>query len=591
MGLEVIEGFDYLDVVGDLNGGPQDGGKPWSGDILTSGDGSLVTGRDGSGQALRFAATATNRVLNFNFESPALDAGGTGDNKSNRIVYIGFAVRFNFGPLDLSGDTRAFRILRVLRSSTEEHAVYVSSIMNGVAITNGGKEGIRFATGAYTFKDSQWHYIQYWYRMSNPTHTTDGAGQLWVDGRQVCQFSGKRTWDSFVDHDNIQLTGEVGTTGTIDYDDIFIGTHRIQMKQSDANNEAIDGCNAADGMGPQHTSLPLEDPHIVYSVPTGDGTTVAWTRTGGSTHYTEVDEDGATTAPDDDTTYIESNTSGQVDLFDYAALGAAFIGRIDAVGQTAYAKDVDGLAAGPNISARVRSSSVEDSYSGTTLARGDTAGRDVEDSATYQYHQQVFLRPVTSAPANQALTVANAGAETAIPSADWVIISGGSIWDNTEAITARTGSGIFNCTAAASVNNSVNTLEQRIDLTVDLSATQLGLVDDGAATAEVTAFWQETGSADAARVGLRFYDEHGDLMGFGTSHDTDLTNQATWTSETFTHKIPSKCREVGLCLIGVADGTTCNVYFDDVSALVSFEAEEGWTEANLDAAESGWRLA
>ncbi len=52
-------------------------------------------------------------------------------------------------------------------------------------------------------------------------------------------------------------------------------------------------------------------------LPTGDGTTTAWTPSSGSDHYAMVDDPIGT--PDDDTTYLETSSTNQKELFTFTA--------------------------------------------------------------------------------------------------------------------------------------------------------------------------------------------------------------------------------------------------------------------------------
>jgi hypothetical protein len=70
-----------------------------------------------------------------------------------------------------------------------------------------------------------------------------------------------------------------------------------------------------DAQGPANNSLPAGIPGIYALLPDADGSTMDWTPNTGAAHDA-VDD----TTPDDDTTYISSNTPGDIALFTYPAL-------------------------------------------------------------------------------------------------------------------------------------------------------------------------------------------------------------------------------------------------------------------------------
>jgi len=122
-----------------------------------------------------------------------------------------------------------------------------------------------------------WQFLQMYVKISD----TVGAVKIELDGMTLCD---KTNIDTRTGSGNIDV-GRVSLLGICDWGDTIIRT------------------------GVSTFLKPFE---VVPFTPNGDGGTLNFTATGGSTHYTEVD-DGA--SPDDATTYVSSNTVGHIDKY------------------------------------------------------------------------------------------------------------------------------------------------------------------------------------------------------------------------------------------------------------------------------------
>ncbi len=136
---------------------------------------------------------------------------------------------------------------------------------------------------------NQWSYIEF----KVVCNSTTGSYDVRVDGVSVLSDSGINTQiGSNVYYDSIRLNA---TTSYMSLDDLYI----------------------CDGSGGSHTNF-LGPCRTLVSNPDGDNS-VNWSTVypALTDHYADVD-DG--TIADDDATYVEDNTTGHRDLFDYASI-------------------------------------------------------------------------------------------------------------------------------------------------------------------------------------------------------------------------------------------------------------------------------
>ncbi len=134
---------------------------------------------------------------------------------------------------------------------------------------------------------SIWHYIELKVKCNNST----GTYEVHLDGNTVLSDSGIDTQaGSNAYHDVVRLRGS--GTATF-YDDFYI----CDNSGSD-NNDFLGNCK------------------VVAIFPDGDDTANWTTSTPSANHYENVDE----TIVDDDTSYVEEDTTAVTDLYDYEAL-------------------------------------------------------------------------------------------------------------------------------------------------------------------------------------------------------------------------------------------------------------------------------
>ena len=160
----------------------------------------------------------------------------------------------------------------------------VSVIRNGTTLATSANTGVISA--------NTWHYVVLKVLCDNSA----GTYEVWVDGVSEVSGSGADTQEhtSKSYHNGIQLRAG-NLSGAVWFDDLYI----------------LDGSGSVnnDTLGPKIVSAML---------PSGDDTT-DWTAQGAGDHYVEVDE----VVFDEDTTYIESSTANDQDIFDYGTLVSA----------------------------------------------------------------------------------------------------------------------------------------------------------------------------------------------------------------------------------------------------------------------------
>jgi hypothetical protein len=134
-----------------------------------------------------------------------------------------------------------------------------------------------------------WYYVE----MKIKCHDTTGTYDVQVDGTPVLSATGVDTKQTANNYHNRAgfWSGAPGFT----FDDAYI----------------------LDSSGSKNNNF-LGDSTVTPIYPNGDSS-IAWTRSGGSTNAENVDE---YPSPDDDTTYVESDTVNNTDLYDYTNLGS-----------------------------------------------------------------------------------------------------------------------------------------------------------------------------------------------------------------------------------------------------------------------------
>jgi hypothetical protein len=219
------------------------------------------------------------------------------------------------------------------------HIAVVINTSGGVTLQYGATSGTSYGTASVTLAIGIWYYFELQFKINNTT----GSIILYVNGVQVYSFSG----------DTNRITGltavAIGVgpgTVTVLFDDVYV----------------------LDSTGSVNTTF-LGDCQVQTLSPNGNGTTSQFVGSDADStdNYLLVDDD---TAPDDDTTYVESATSGNKDTYAYEATSS--LGTIHGVGVTTLGKKVDAGAADMYAIAR----------SGTT--EGDSAALGMSTSYTAQ---------------------------------------------------------------------------------------------------------------------------------------------------------------------------------------------------------------
>ena len=151
-----------------------------------------------------------------------------------------------------------------------------------------------------------WHYVELKVLCDNA-----GSYEVWVDGVSVVSGNGDTQVGTDAYHDGLQLRTDASAYSSARFDDLYI----------------LDGAGSTNNsnLGPVEVST-------LY--PNGDDVT-DWTAQGGSSHYVEVDD----VIFDADSTYIESDTPTDQDIFDYE--GLASNGTIKGVQVAADCRETD----------------------------------------------------------------------------------------------------------------------------------------------------------------------------------------------------------------------------------------------------------
>lgn len=262
MSMVLMEGFDLYGDVADLRRRHVD---------TSSGGGSFVTGRNGTGQALSMAGASNTLYLQIP------------DTALSEYV-IGFAWRMN----DNGGTGHTMIQFR------EDNTVHTYvRVEVGGALTAYRNSSINFlGTSPGVILPKNWYYIE----MRILIHDSTGTLDIQVDGVNVLSLSAIDT--------------RQGLNGVI---------NNIAFFKDNSTDPQIDDLYLLDVTGLTLNDF-LGDVTIETVLPDGDGATNDFTQLSGLTNWEMVD-DGAT--PDDDTTYNSSATVDHIDLYTGAALTVA----------------------------------------------------------------------------------------------------------------------------------------------------------------------------------------------------------------------------------------------------------------------------
>jgi len=190
-------------------------------------------------------------------------------------------------------------------------------------VLNGSNTVLSTIPGAVT--NNVWVHIE----VKVTFHGTLGVVTLWLNGVQKINLTGVNTSYSGNNWANTFQIGDGWGFGVnLDWDDVIL----YDGQTTDANgNPDITG--------------PVGDCNLVWLLPTGAGTTTQWTPDSGS-NYARVNE----ATPDGDTSYVISQTVGQIDTYVLAdlpgsivtvkSLATAHYARKDDVGTRAFKSEL-----------------------------------------------------------------------------------------------------------------------------------------------------------------------------------------------------------------------------------------------------------
>jgi hypothetical protein len=211
---------------------------------------------------------------------------------------IGFAMKITWWH-GVETVRRSFLFLRSDSGANEHITLAFKPDGNLTVITNAET----IDTSDLRGKQDNWYYVEFKFTI----HNTAGAYELRVNGQTLLNRSGIDTYDAgTVGVDEMRFDYQGSGSYAVDIDDLYISSDFLGDSRVDAIH------------------------------PDGDGTTNDWTPQGAGSNYVEVD-DGDT--PDDDTTYVETSTTTDLDLYTYGNLSA--LGTIHAVQMNVTCRETD----------------------------------------------------------------------------------------------------------------------------------------------------------------------------------------------------------------------------------------------------------
>lgn len=205
-------------------------------------------------------------------------------------VALGARIRGGFWYQETSGVANATTLLSMNSASLSGALILMSSSGQPQICRLGSSVTVLITASAVNLRDGQWHWIEFDVLLA--TGAT-GAAQLWVDGVSAGSVSSTITVNA-AGNAPIIAAAPLSGSSTCLYDDIIIWDDQ----GSDFNTSNI---------GPQK---------ITTLLPSGDGATLQFTPSTGSTHFNLVNTGWGNT-----TTWNSDATGGQTDLYSYPALG------------------------------------------------------------------------------------------------------------------------------------------------------------------------------------------------------------------------------------------------------------------------------
>jgi len=278
MALRLVEGFEtFGTTIGSL---VQAGLDRRYGDFhgigLSNYDASmqLATGRNGG-----YSVKASNSYYQYFYYAVAAD-----DVPTNDTWVIGAAVKFDSSFPEDPSSNGALIVLGHTSASYSYWNFALKLLDDGyVAVYRGNTQLAQ--TTAPVYKTDRWHYFE----MKVVCHDTAGSYEVRVDGVTVLADSNVDTW-----------------TG---------GDTRYVRFRMDEYNQYLDDIYICDTDGTVNNDF-LGQVIVEAIFPSADGDSSDWTPASGTDNYAMVDDNPT----DDDTSYVESGTQGDEDLYEYTDL-------------------------------------------------------------------------------------------------------------------------------------------------------------------------------------------------------------------------------------------------------------------------------
>jgi hypothetical protein len=345
-------------------------------------------------------------------------------------------------------------------------------------------------------------------------------------------------------------------------DDIWVATH---------DTDASDISPA-----PSTYSMPLPDPQVRTFFPAAEGNQNDWTPLSGIDNALMVDDN----PHDTDTTYVESSTTGHIDLYTYAAHAATAQG-LQASWMSCNVKDT--TSGSPNMIFRTRHATNEEPFGS-------------EDTTNTGYEQKGIRvrRDVGATPSAIPLTITNGDAETGT-------LSGWTVTGDTLTAQSVDSTGGPTAGESASLNwfafdndgdYGASGLEARVyqDISVATDAIPEADIDAGNLTCELTVYSYQTSGSSEFVINVTFIDDDGNFI---LRARTQFDNPgASWVQRTSgAVQIPAHTRTIRLEFGAVDGGATVNIFGDTVEATVSYINNlDEFTPTESNAAEFGIEL-
>ena len=200
---------------------------------------------------------------------------------TNATMIVGFAAKFTLSSTD--------RALIYFYDGGTVGMTLVITPEGEVSVWRGGTT--LDTTSGLGLSSGTWYYFEFKVTCGD---SPNGSYEVRVGGVNVLSDTGLDTKaGTHTYHDSFRLNNSVTTPLYPYYDDLY----------------------CLDGSGATNTDF-LGNMRVVAIRPNGDTAANAWTPSAGADNYALVDED----IVDDDTTYVESDTSTTKDLYDYTAI-------------------------------------------------------------------------------------------------------------------------------------------------------------------------------------------------------------------------------------------------------------------------------